>query len=383
MKMENLIVITFAAVILFGIIYQIISLFILKNELNNQKNKPKKNFNIFPSISILKPINGIDDQLEENLKSFFQLNYPNYEIIFGLHSYNDPAYKIVNKLTKSFPNIKTKIIVDDFNIGLNPKINNLYNMYPNAIGDYLFISDSNTRVEPDFLKLLLTEFDDKEMGLVTATIRGIGAKNIPSIMENIHLNSFLSPSVFSASHLAKISIVIGKAILIPKNILERIGSFEAFKFYLAEDYLMGIKVEELGYKVKTSPVFVNNVNENLNMKKFLNRHSRWAKMRAKIRLGTYLLESFSNPISASFILALILHNFIGVEQFVLAIVLKSSIDFLTLRLIKSDIKWYQIIVIPIKDLIIGLLWYIPFIDSKVTWRNNSFKIQKKSLLQPI
>ncbi|MBK7978991.1 MAG: hypothetical protein IPK06_03045 [Ignavibacteriae bacterium] len=40
---------------------------------------------------------------------------------------------------------------------------------------------------------------------------------------------------------------------------------------------MGIKVEELGYKIITSPTFVDNINENLTFNKFLNRHSRWAK----------------------------------------------------------------------------------------------------------
>ncbi|MBK8946078.1 MAG: glycosyltransferase [Ignavibacteriae bacterium] len=381
--MENLILIIFAVIIIIGIGYQILSLIILKN-IYSQKNRnniiERKDY---PLISILKPIKGIDDQLENNLISFYNLDYPNYEIIFGLHTKDDPALQIIKKISAEFSKIKTKIVIDNYMIGLNPKINNLYNMYPKSKGSFILISDSNTRVEPNFLKSLLSEFNDKNVGLVTASIRGIGAKNIPSIFENIHLNSFLLPSVFTASKIAKISIVIGKSILIPKNILTQIGGFEAFRNYLAEDYLMGVKVEELGYKVKTSSTFVDNINENLTLQKFLNRHSRWAKMRAKIRLNTYLLEAFSNPIAASFILAIILSNQIGLLQFITVSILKIILDFTSIKIIKSDLKFYHLLFIPIKDLIIGLVWYIPFINSEVNWRNNIFKIKKDSLLQPV
>ncbi|MBK7978990.1 MAG: hypothetical protein IPK06_03040 [Ignavibacteriae bacterium] len=77
----------------------------------------------------------------------------------------------------------------------------------------------------------MNEFNDNSVGLVTASIKGISAKNIPSVFENIHLNAFLLPSVFTASKIAKISIVIGKSILIPRNIITQIGGFEALKLF--------------------------------------------------------------------------------------------------------------------------------------------------------
>ena len=35
-------------------------------------------------VSILKPVAGIDDSLEENLRTFFAQDYPRYEIVFGV-----------------------------------------------------------------------------------------------------------------------------------------------------------------------------------------------------------------------------------------------------------------------------------------------------------
>lgn len=381
--MEFIITVLFISVIVFGLGYQILSILFLRNEIKNKIDLLKTKFNKYPSISILKPLKGIDDQLENNLKSFFELDYPNFELIFGIQSHDDKAIDIVSALIGKYPKVKSKLTIDENMVGLNPKINNLYNIYPNVKCDFIFISDSNTAVNPNFLKLLIREFSDESIGLVTATIRGKGAKNIVSTMENLHLNTFVAPSVITASKLAHISIVIGKAILIPKILLEKIGRFESLKNYLAEDYWMGAKIEELGYKVKTSTIFVENVNENISLGKFLNRHSRWAKMRSKIKFSTYLLESLSNPISASFLFAIFLHSQIGIQQFILVSFLKSIIDYFSLKIMKSDIKFYQLLIIPIKDLLIGLLWYVPFFNTEVTWRNNSFKIQKDSILQPI
>jgi len=381
--LENILVISLIVVIFFGLVYQILSFILFKTELKNVVKAKDKRDDEYQSITILKPIKGIDDQLEKNLISFFKLDYPDYEIIFGLHSYDDPALEIVKKLSKKFPNVNTKVVISSFKIGLNPKINNLYNMYSEAKNKLILISDSNTSVGTKFLKSLANELQDKNVGLVTATIRGLGAKNLASLMENLHLNTFLTPSVVVASQIAKISIVIGKSILIPKILLQRIGGFEAFKNYLAEDFFMGQKVQELGFKIKTTPVFVNNINETWSLRKFLNRHTRWAKIRAKIRIDTYFLELLSNPIATSFTLGLVIHNEFSIIQFAVVSVLKSIMDYRFLKILESDIRWYNLSVVPLKDLIIGCLWFIPFINSKINWRNNHFRIQKDSLLEPI
>ncbi len=379
----NIISTIIIVLILLGLIYQLIAFFILKNELQKNSNITVSGRKNYPFITILKPIKGIDDQLKENLKSFFELDYPQYEIIFGVQSFEDPAIEIINSVINSHPEIQARLIVSSNKIGLNPKINNLYNMYPYVKGEIVLISDSNTRVKPDFLKLMANELIEPNVGLVTATIRGEGAKNSSSLMENIHLGSFLAPNVFAVGKLSDIKIVVGKALLIPKTVLEKIGGLQIFKNYLAEDYFMGVKIQEYGYKVKNSTVFVDNINEKWGFDKFLNRHSRWAKIRYQINKNTYLLEIISNPIFNSFILAALLHNYVGLVQFIATILIKSFVDYLSLKTIDAKIKFHQLFFVPVKDLILGIIWFVPFINSSVNWRNNYFKIYRNTLLRPI
>lgn len=382
--MNEIILLFLSLAITISLLHLLTSSIIMTKKMGNCLNKKgSKVKDKYPLISILKPLKGVDDQLENNLRSFFNLDYPNYEILFGVDSCHDTAVEIVRNLQKEYKSINSKLIISGFAIGLNPKVNNMNNILPSAKGEYIFINDSNTSVAKGFLNNLISEFNEDNIGLVTATIRGVGAKNITSIWENLHLNTFVAPNVFIAKKFANISIVIGKSILIPKRVLQEIGGFDSLKNYLAEDFLLGLKVKELGYEIKTSATLVDNVNVKISFRKFLNRHSRWAKMRRHIDIKHYLLEWFSNPIFASLILMGYLHNVEGAIIFSIVTVLKMLHDYYIMKLMKSDFKWHNIFAVPIKDLTIALIWFTPFFSYSIKWRENKIKIGKNSILQSV
>ena len=39
-----------------------------------------------PSVTILKPLHGMEPKLEENLESFFRQDYPEFAIVFGVRN---------------------------------------------------------------------------------------------------------------------------------------------------------------------------------------------------------------------------------------------------------------------------------------------------------
>ncbi|MGK9368232.1 glycosyltransferase [Melioribacter sp. Ez-97] len=371
--------IIYLLVLLPGLFYALVSLyFIIKAK--EKKAVPHLKNDEAPSVTILKPVKGIDDNLEDNLSSFFELDYPDYEIIFGIDSEDDPAAPLIEKVMNKYNHINSRLVIDGRKSGLNPKVNNLINMYPYANGELILISDSNTKCDRDFLAKLTAHFDDRRLGMLTATIRGYGEKNMVSAMENIHLNAFVAPSIFIASSLADINITIGKAILIRRNALDVIGGFNAFAGYLAEDFMMGKKVKEAGFRVMTSPVTIDNINEKIPPEKFINRHSRWSKMRFKIAPYHYLLEPLTNPVALGLLL---LPFFNGVfVYFILSVTIKIILDYLISRQTNRSHKFYFYLLIPIKDLLIFAIWFIPFFNSKIKWRNNVMLIKEESILQP-
>jgi ceramide glucosyltransferase len=144
-----------------------------------------------PTVSILKPLKGLDDNLFDNLASFCTQDYPEYEIIFSLQNHNDPAFKVARKIKDKYPEKNISIIVERCDDGLNPKVNNLIPAYKASRYDYVLISDSNVMVDKNYLKEVVRHIKDPDVGLVSNIIKGAGGSTIGSIFENLHLNSFM------------------------------------------------------------------------------------------------------------------------------------------------------------------------------------------------
>ena len=49
-------------------------------------------------VSILKPLSGLDVDLESNLRTFFEQDYPSFEILLAVRDPDDPAIAVVEKL---------------------------------------------------------------------------------------------------------------------------------------------------------------------------------------------------------------------------------------------------------------------------------------------
>ena len=66
--------------------------------------RPRRNLAAYtPPVTIYKPLKGIDEGLEENLRSFFQLDYPVFQLLFGVAETDDPAIDVVRRLFAEFP----------------------------------------------------------------------------------------------------------------------------------------------------------------------------------------------------------------------------------------------------------------------------------------
>jgi ceramide glucosyltransferase len=336
-----------------------------------------------PPISILKPMKGLDDNLFDNLESFCRLDYPTYEVIFALQSWNDPAYKVAEKVRDKYPEVDITIHVENSNPGLNPKVNNLIPAYRISKYASVLISDSNVTVDKNYLKKIACELNDPSVGLVCNLIRGMGGYSVGSVLENLHMNSFVIGNVSFLSRFLGMQCVIGKSMLMRKKDIEAIGGLEAFKDVLAEDYMIGKRMSEMGMKVVLSGHLINNVNNYWGVRKFVNRHTRWAKLRWQIGGIRYLSELIGNPVFMSVLYVLLAGPSKSSLIFAGAVSsYKIAGDYVIGRMIGANLKPAYYLFSPLKDLLIGLLWFVPLLSSTVVWRGNRYIIGKDSHLAP-
>jgi len=339
--------------------------------------------NFFPPVSILKPLKGLDDNLFDNLESFCRQDYPRYEVIFCLQDENDPACKVARMIKNKYPEKDITIHIERCSAGLNPKVNNLIPAYRVSKYPYFLISDSNVTVNRHYLKEIIRDLEDPGVGLVSNLIRGMGGYSVGAVFENLHLNTFVIGSVSFLDRFLKMPCVVGKSMLMRKTDLKIIGGFAAIKDVLAEDYLIGKLIHESGKRVVLSRHMIDNVNEYWGIRKFLNRHTRWGKLRWQIGGPRYMSELFCNPVFMAF-LSLV---FMGPSRlsvaFALAVSLfKAAGDSLLGRRIGTDMKASSYVLGPLKDIVIGFIWFVPLVSNTVVWRGNRYIIGKDSMLAP-
>ncbi|HMK59552.1 MAG TPA: ceramide glucosyltransferase [Dissulfurispiraceae bacterium] len=344
-----------------------------------EKSSPR----LFPSVSILKPLKGLDDNLFDNLESFCRLDYPEYEIICSLQNENDPACKVARHIKEKYPEKDITVHIERCVSGLNPKVNNLIPAYRISKYSHILISDSNVMVRSDYLKSIMPEMQDPSVGLVSNLIRGMGGSSIGAAMENLHLNSFVMGSVSFLDKFLKMPCVVGKSMLMKKEDLEAIGGLAGVNDVLAEDYLIGKKIYERGKRVVLSGHLVDNVNEYWGFRKFLNRHTRWGKLRWQIGGFKYISELICNPVFMAVMPMLLIGISLKTAAFAAGVSLcKLTGDFLIGRKIGTDMTLSSYMLSPLKDIVIGIIWFVPLLSKTVIWRGNRYLIGKDSILSP-
>lgn len=369
----------FLVIVVAGLLYTLLASIIAIRELRPRRY-PHTRSGESPPVSILKPLKGIDDSLRSNLESFFRIDYPEYELIFGVAEEDDPAVELVRELQRRFPVVKSRLVIDNSRIGLNPKINNLHNIYSNASFDYIIVSDSNVLVGRDYIDNMIRYAARGDVGLVTSIIRGSGARTMGAVMENIHLNTYVASNTFAVARIFNIPISTGKSICIRREILEAAGGFRRFRDFLLEDELLAQTVKSMGLKTVISPHPVDNINTNMDTRQFIGRNLRWAIMRRKLSLLHYSVEIFSNPVFASFLMVSIFQDPLSIYLMCITAFSKTTLDYSVSSFGGLGHRPWHNLLMPLKDLIIGFIWIAGFFRRRVSWRGNKFSISARTAI---
>lgn len=343
-------------------------------------------------VSVLKPLKGVDDELEVNLESFCRQSHPQYELLLGVADESDPALPIAHSVAARHPELRIRIFVGQCPTGLNPKVRILRSLYRSARHDAVLISDSNVRVGEHYLATITAELEDPEVGLVSNPIRGSGDATVGSALETLQLNSYVIHGLALTNFVGRHACVVGKSMLLRRSALAKIGGLGKFANVLAEDYLIGREIAKAGYRVVTSPSAITTINKSWTMGKLWNRHLRWSQIRRTLGVFGYLLELLLLP-HIWLLLAVACALFAAAP-----VALHSPTRVVALCGLGYAVAWLSELVVTLRwsgqRLPSGLLmlhvtvrqltqlvcWSVAWFKSDVTWRGNHLRIGKGSRL---
>jgi ceramide glucosyltransferase len=212
-----------------------------------------------PRVTILKPLHGAEPRLEENLASFFQQDYPAFEIIFGCRSAADPAIGVVESLRRRYPQVAVQVVYSGEPPWPSAKVWSLQNMIAASTSDYLVISDSDILVRPDFLRAVIPPLLEPRNGLVTCLYAGIPAPGFWSHLEALGMSVEMPSGVLTADMLEGMQFALGAVLAFRRDALESCGGIRCAAEYYSDDFVLGNRVYGAGYRVVLSHYRVGHV----------------------------------------------------------------------------------------------------------------------------
>lgn len=331
-----------------------------------------------PGVTILKPLKGLDVQLYENLSTYCEQDYPHFQIVFGVADADDPAVPVVRRLQAAYPTIRMDLVIDGRVYGSNYKISNLHNMYQVARHDIIVIADSDIRVTPDYVRRLVTQLDEPQVGIVTCLYRAVNTGGLPTLLESLFIDTDFAPMVLVARVVEKPSYAFGATIALRRKTLDEIGGFLSVVNYLADDYQLGYRVSERGYRLGLSDLVVETVLAVGGWRRLFDHQLRWARTYRSCRPGGYFGSIFTH--GTMWATLNLLFNHFGPRACVAAALVYTvriaTTSAIANRFIQAPLRFREALLIPVKDLLVSCVWALCFLGDTVRWSGHEFRVSK-------
>ena len=333
-----------------------------------------------PPVSVLKPLSGAEDQLEQNLRTFFTQTYADYEILFAVRVASDPAVVVVEKLQAEYPSVPVRLIVTGEPPYPNAKVYSLDLMKSAARHELLVMSDSDIRATPRMLATIAAEFADPKVGLATCPYRAVPGRGIWSTLEAIGMNTQFVGGVLVARMLEGMKFALGPTIAARKSVLDQMGGFDRLKDYLAEDFVMGKFADELGHKVLLSSYVIEHHIGSQSLAENFKHRLRWARGTRCSRPSGYVGELFTMPLPPALLLWAWAPNLWPVVTLTLLARAASAWacaswvlrDRLIARL------WW---LLPMQDALAFGIWVAGFFGNHIVWRGRKYRLHRDGTIQ--
>ncbi len=340
-----------------------------------------------PPVTIFKPIHGNEPRLAENLSSFFQQNYPAFEIVIGARDAGNSAVAIAENVRKRYPQVKSRIVFSGPPTWPNAKVFSLDKMIPLSTANYFVTSDSDVMVSKDFLRNIIPALLDPKIGLVTCPYRGVSAGDFFSSLEALGMSIEMPSGVIVADMLEGIRFALGPAVAFRRDALEKIGGIAVTADYYSDDYELGNKIWAAGYKVIFSHEIVGHVLTPRSIARTIGDQLRWMKSTRYSRPLGHIGSGFTYAMPfgvLGFVAASALGNVrLGIGLFTAAF-LNRVLQSIAVGwgVIRDPRALYYCWLYPLRDFLGFFTWAGSFVSRNFYWRGEMYRFSKGGRIVP-
>jgi ceramide glucosyltransferase len=367
-----------AAAATLGTLYQIVSATLLGRLFSAGLPEAKA----LPPVSVLKPLCGLEPDLERNLRSFCQQNYPAYQIVFGVHDADDEALAVAKKLQGEFPDLAISLSIGSGRPESgNPKVANLLDMMPHASHDVLVLSDSDTLAEAGCLKALVSALQQPGVGISTCLYVGHPAASLWSRLGAMGINHGFLPSIAVAKALGRKDGCFGAAIALRRGTLEQIGGLDIVRDHLADDYYLGAAVRRQGLEIGLAATYPSCTVHETGFSSLFQHELRWGRTLASIERLGFVASLITLGIPFALIMLFINPGLASLSAAALSLGGRLWAVRSEERLLNLDRQ--PIWMIPVRDVLTVFITLAALSGRTINWRDQPMRLSREGTLHPL
>lgn len=370
------------------LVYYLLAIYCLANYLAESRKSETARPRFTPAVSILKPVRGIDRGAYENFASFCRLDYSDYEIVFAVAEAEDPVVPLIHQLQRDFPEREIRLITGVARQGSNRKINSLRLLADEAKYDILVMSDSDVRVEKQYLREVASPFADPNVGGVTTLYRCIGGGTIGSDLHALGMPMDSMPRALVARKLeGGVRFAFGWTMATTKAHLRELGGWEAMANYQNDDFELGNRLARHGYGVELIRHPVSMVFPAESIRELVRHELRWSVGLKNVRPWGYRGMVFTHGLPWA-LAGAIIAGFSGWKALAADYLLAYAL--LRLALTWMAAAWglhdrylqKRLWLFLVRDAVNFGVWLAAFFHDEIEWRGLSYKV-REGVLVPV
>jgi ceramide glucosyltransferase len=345
-----------------------------------------------PPVSLLKPLHGSEEELELRLESFFQQEYPRFEILFCARSDQDPGLSVAMRVAARHPHVPTKFLSCGEPLFANAKVWSLERMQSAAEHEIFVVSDSDVSVTPNYLRAVVAPLVDNGIGLVTCLYRGVplattatNGSSFWSSLEAVGMSVEMSSGVLVAEMLEGMKFALGPTMVVRRECLDRAGGFTAIGKHHGDDFMLGNLMAAQGHKVVLSTHVIEHHILNTTLVSSARHQIRWMRgtryYRPKGHLGTVLTFSMPYGLLGGAV-ALAMHRpMLAILLFTWSWVTRVAVAVVVGRLVVREPNlWRNAVLYPLRDLLGFFFWSASYLGNEVLWRGEVYELLRGGLM---
>ncbi|OJV42627.1 MAG: glycosyl transferase family 2 [Acidobacteriales bacterium 59-55] len=349
----------------------------------SRENKAEITF--LPPVSVLKPLHGTEQGLERNLESFFEQDYPEFELLFCARHETDEGFQLARRVAERYPQVDARFVtcgepLPQFH---NAKVYSLAKLDSVARHELFITSDADVRVTPDYLRRMVQNLKDPHVSLASCVYLGTvdrgAAASFAGQLDAVGKSVEMTSGVLVADMLEGTKFALGASMAVRKRSFQDAGGFEELGQFYADDFVLGHRLAEQGAGVRMATHVIRLMVPDTSLGLSFRNQLRWMQSTRRSRpwghLGSGL--TFAMPfgllgllwglLSGHALWGLVWLSWMAINRWLQA----GSI----LRVL-GDPDWVRgTMIYPVRDLLGSMLWLGSYASDRFYYRGKIYRLR--------